>query len=402
MDDTQAGNAAAATLASKALEPHLAGCVPPSQKVAACLAAMLKEPVPNEPNTAAQGSKRVVPGVWLGAYGWQHGLTSPVTEDRWATFIAQEEAWRALSTGGPVKPVALGDDGEAIVNASGKPVPVTLCDAQHFELLPHLFTASLDPDGEGVALTAWQQTSELLDWAADWAETKAPKESNPRALGWMLTKAGEAARVFGTVDHADDRPLRVAKAVVQRLAETQGEQNGMPYLVLNPAGAFQKDHGYCRWSFWMNATIVHGLAIWLDVLAAEWAVPFSFKAKVRKQYLHGLRALRYGMELAEAHGAPLGGAVDDADPDPAGKFHVHTDGAGAPKWDGVMLAFALPALLSAEDHAPQHWEFFGPRALAYYERADRFRFNPAKPLAMDQHSASVAIMAAGHFGWREV
>lgn len=392
--------------AQAALAGHVAETITPTSTVVACLQALLKQPVPNEPNTAAQGSKRVVPGVWLGAYGYWHGIVKPSAQAQWTTFTGTEELWRHLSEGGPPEDVALDyATGAPIVNKSGKAVPVTLCDAQHFVVLPHLWIGLLSDN-----LLAQAQASALLDWAVAWAQEKCPAEVNPRALGWMLEASAQVARANLALGVKDDRPLLVAKAVVARLKATHGAQNGVPFLVLNfnadpddsGDGSGQADHGWCRASYWMHARIVHGLALWLDMAPWWGSLPLTWWWSVRSLYLHGLTCLRYGMETAEAHGALPGGAVDDYDPTPPGQFYVHKDGAGNSKWDGTMLAFAAPGLLSAERHAPLQWaQFFRDRVQAYYLRANRYVFDAAKPAAMDQHSASVALLLAGQFGWRE-
>lgn len=387
-----------------ALLAHLGDVLAPTSKVAACIKALASQPIPNEPNTAAQGSKRMVPGAWLYGYAEWTGLTPPSFAQAAIEFLDDEECWRNLSVGGPAELVALDKYGAPIVSKTGKAVPVTVADAQHFELLPHLLLGAM----WNLPL-AQAQASALLDWGVAWAKESAPKAVNPRELGWMLVKSAEAAKVQRALGIADPRPGIIAKAAVSRLKATLGEENGVPWLVLNVNadpddsgdGSGQADHGFCRCSFWMHAVIVYGLGLWLDVMANDWAVPFSFKKLVRDIYRHGVLCLRHGMALAESMGALPGGAVDDWDPTHP-TYYVHTAADGSPKWDGVMLAFAVPGLLTVERHAPKHWEWIGPRVEAYYQRADRFRFNAGKPAAMDHHSASVAIQLASFFGWREV
>lgn len=368
-----------------ALTPHLAGTIPPPQPVADVLRVLTSQPIPNEPNAGAQGSKRLVL-TWIYGYAAKHGCLADGFDARARAFLGFEEEHRHLSEGGP--PVK----------------PATLIDAQHFEIVPHLMLGTVWCDPLAAA-----QASALVDWAVAWAAKYAPHEVNSRALMWPLGKMAEVQAVNLALGVHDDRPLLVAKAIVERLRVASGEENGVPYMTLNNHadpddsgdGDGQADHAWCRVSDWMGGGRgAWATGLWLDVLPQIPGVPPAFVKQVKALHRHALRCLRYARELAEAQGAPLGGSVDDYDTTPPGDYYVHAAKDGTPKWDGVMQAFSVDGILSAKRHAPKHWDWLRPRLEAYYQRCDRYVWRPSKAGQMDHHSASVALKLGAEFGWR--
>ena len=378
-----------------ALVPMLAGTVPPPDEVRTCLRAITAKPLPNYPDTEAAGSQRMTPEVLVEAYALEYDCLAPDAAGHLAAFIDYEEANRHLATGYPPEK------------------GYTLIGAQHFEVMPHLFAATCGEvvglDAAHVAL-ARAQASALVDWAVKWAEKYAVSEVNSRALMWPLGKMGEVARVNVALGVHDDRPLRVCKAVVNRLRVTADvDANGCAWMTLNNHadpddsgdGSGQADHDWQRASHWMGGGRgAWALGIWRDVLPVIPGVPAEFIVQVAKLHGHALRCQRYAYDLAAANGAPLGGCVDDYDPTPAGDYFVHANKDGTPKWMGTMLAFAVGGALTAKRHAPKHWKALGPHVAAYHAAADRFIWRPSKPHTMHRHSASVALRLAAEFGWR--
>lgn len=365
--------------------------LPPS--VVTVLQGICSKPLPNEPNTAAQGSLRLVPGDWL----WE-ACPDATHFDQWEW---EEENWRHLSTGWPCQSPAIGYDGKPILNAAGKGVPVTVADAQHFTVTPHIGIATIRG---GLSAT---HVSALMDWSVKWAKQDCPTTESQRALGWMLEGAARVAAANKKAGVKDDRPLFVAKAIVKRLKQTMGPT----WLTLNSPSAKQADHGYCRVSRWMSSRIIVGCALWLDQAPWYADVPLTWWASVKAIYLHGLKCQRWAMETSELIGAPMGGCADDYDPEPHTEVAPPSAGLtfgngptifihqkdGKPLWDGTMSLFAQPALLTAKKHAPALWEeFFAERCYQWFLRSDRIRWTSK----MGVHEASVALQFGPVFGWK--
>lgn len=381
-----------------ALVPHLQGTVPPTDMQRECLLVMTGKELANYANTEQAGSTRMVaPGPMVHAYAHAHDCLSPQFPEVAHYFLEYEETHRHLSAGGPPEK------------------GYTLIGPQHFDLVTHMVLAVAGKDmglSDADVALAQAQTSSLLNAGVKWAEKYAVSEVNQRALLWPCGKAAEAHKVNLALGIHDDRPLRILKAVVARLRVTADEDaNGCVWLTLNNHidpddsgdGSGKADHDWQRASDWMGGGLgTWAFGLWLDCLPYTPGITPEFIAQVRKLYLHSIRCRRYAMSLAESHGAPLGGSVDDYDPTPAGDFFVHTlSDKVTPKWDGTMLCFAHPGSLTAKRHAPKHFGWLRPRVEAYYKRADRYVWRASKPGAMDLHSASAALVFAGEFGVRE-
>jgi len=384
--------------------------------VLSVLQGICSKALPNGPNTAAQGSERMVPGDWPWEAAFDNGyfLNFDAFFDQWEW---EEENWRHLSTGGPAAKVAYDFATSAqIVNAQGKSPPITVADDMHFSLTQHLGISKLRGSPLSIA-----HVSALMDWSVKWAKEKCPTVESLRALGWMLEGAARVAAANKKAGVKDDRPLFVAKAIVKRLKATSGEQNGCPYLGLNGPSAGQADHGYCRVSVWMQSRITYALALWLDQAPWWTDIPFTWWSSVKGLYMQGLKAQRWAMEQSEKVVAPLGGCCDDYDPHQPDEiaplsagltFTVQSNPTltmtaapclfvhqkdGKPLWDGTMSLFAMPAMLTAKRHAPVMWEeFYKPRARAWWERSERMKWKPS----MGVHEASVALQIGPVFGYK--
>jgi len=384
--------------------------------------------LPNTPNTAAQGSPRMAPGPHpMFVFCDTQGV---LAEQAIGLFLHQEDAWRNLSKWpSPVaassanviaakKDGSFVDTGVPIVNSTGKPVPVTVADDQHFTVdVPLIATAS---HGQHFAMGA-NQVVTLTDWACRWARDDLLRCENQRAIGWVDEAMAKVALVSAAMGHHNIFPVFVMKAVTKRISQLISIRGTEPpYMTLNTAGMHQADHFHCRVSTWMTSRITMGRARWLTYLLAhpKWTdfLPWSTLATVRAQYLHGLECLAWVMRDAEKNGAPLGGMWDDYDIR-AGDVGVLEGLPGfgltkplravqapgwAPKWYGVMSAWAIPAMVSSRELAPKYWDFFLPRLEEMYARNTRFHL-PAKASGKmpDLHSISLAISLASATGrWR--
>jgi hypothetical protein len=192
------------------------------------------------------------------------GISPAKVNDAYECWVNEEEQ-RRLPLGPPAQTFYDWQSPSLSVawplNQQGKPVPITLWDAQHLVVDQLLAAAFLHPE-KSVRKRAAIQADRLRTavYATTLDPVKVAKQGqalsgNLRAAGWTMSFA---VRMYRALPMADGTDAKVMWSIVEglhALATSQGFNPSGTFVPVNPADQAQSpetdDHGGCGWTSWM-------------------------------------------------------------------------------------------------------------------------------------------------------
>jgi hypothetical protein len=200
-------------------------------------------------------------------------------------------------------PIAYDEDGEPILNSAGWPVPVTVYDAQHFTITPHLVIACIAPE-KSTRLLAYLQARDLIDLILEDLVCQPDaygymRDDNLRANGWAKLALVQWYALTGEM-----RVFHGLKVIYDRVDKNRSAPGvKAPYQLLNEAGYDADDHGNLPYCVWQAVGLPEADDALLSVLPPSMATE---RHRIERQYKLGLECLLYATRddghIAEDYG----------------------------------------------------------------------------------------------------